>query len=76
MALGDVVCAWLLLRGAEVALQKLGAEDGGGKDKAFYEGKVAAAQFFAQNVLPKLSSERAIAEATDLALMDVDEASF
>lgn len=70
MALGDVVCAWLLLRGAEVALQKLGAEDGGGKDKAFYEGKVAAAQFFAQNVLPKLSAERAIAESTDLALMD------
>ena len=76
MALGDVVCAWLLLRGAEVALQKLGAEDGGGKDKAFYEGKVAAAQFFAQNVLPKLSAERAIAESTDLALMDLDEAAF
>ncbi|WP_300641335.1 acyl-CoA dehydrogenase [Nocardioides sp.] len=76
MALGDVVCAWLLLRGAEVSLTKLGAEDGGGKDKAFYEGKVAAAQFFAQNVLPKLSAERAIAESTDLALMDLDEAAF
>ena len=76
MALGDVVCAWLLLRGAEVALQKLGAEDGGGKDKAFYEGKVAAAQFFAQNVLPKIAAERAIAEATDLSLMEIDEASF
>ena len=76
MALGDVVCAWLLLRGAEVALQKLGGPDGGGKDKAFYEGKVAAAQFFAQNVLPKLAAERAIAEATDLSLMEIDEASF
>ena len=76
MALGDVVCAWLLLRGAEVALEKLGGPDGGGKDKAFYEGKVAAAQFFAQNVLPKLSAERAIAESTDLALMDLDEAAF
>ena len=76
MALGDVVCAWLLLRGAEVALQKLGGPDGGGKDKAFYEGKVAAAQFFAQTNLPRLTAERAIAEATDLALMDLDEASF
>jgi alkylation response protein AidB-like acyl-CoA dehydrogenase len=76
MTLGDVVCAWLLLRGAEVALEKLGGPDGGGKDKAFYEGKVAAAQFFAQNVLPKLAAERAIAEATDLSLMDIDEASF
>ncbi|WP_370039489.1 acyl-CoA dehydrogenase [Nocardioides sp.] len=76
MTLGDVVCAWLLLRGAEVALEKLGGPEGGGKDKAFYEGKVAAAQFFAQNVLPKIAAERAIAEATDLSLMEIDEASF
>ena len=26
MALGDVVCAWLLLRGAEVALGRLNTE--------------------------------------------------
>ncbi len=75
MVLGDVVCAWLLLRGAEVALEKLGGEVSG-KDKAFYEGKVAAAQFFAAYNLPKLSAELAIAEATDLSLMDLDEASF
>ena len=53
MALGDVVCGWLLLRQAEVALQKL-AGDVSAKDKAFYEGKVAAAQFFAQTNLPKI----------------------
>ena len=51
MALGDVVCAWLLLRGADVALTKLAGEVTA-KDKAFYEGKVAAAQFFAQHMLP------------------------
>ena len=75
MALGDVVCAWLLLRQAEVALDKL-AGDVSGADKAFYEGKVAAAQFFARDVLPKIGSERAIAEAVDLAVMDLDEAAF
>ena len=75
MALGDVVCAWLLLRGADVALTKLAGEVSA-KDKAFYEGKVVAAQFFAQTVLPKLSAERAIAESTDLALMDLSEDSF
>jgi hypothetical protein len=75
MALGDVVCAWLLLRGADVALSKLAGEVSG-KDKSFYEGKVAAAQFFAQNVLPKLAAERAIAEHTDLALMDLSEDAF
>ncbi len=47
-----------------------------GKDKAFYEGKVAAAQFFAQTNLPRISAERAIAERTDLDLMDLDEAAF
>ena len=75
MALGDVVCAWLLLRGADVALTKLAGEVSA-KDKAFYDGKVVAAQFFAQTVLPKLSAERAIAESTDLALMDLSEDSF
>src|SRR3954466_10578595 len=75
MALGDVVCAWLLLRGAEVALTKLAGEVSA-KDHAFYEGKIAAAQFFAQNTLPRISAERRIAEHTDLALMDLDESSF
>ncbi|HET7069142.1 MAG TPA: acyl-CoA dehydrogenase [Nocardioides sp.] len=75
MALGDVVCAWLLLRGAQVALDKLSG-DVSGKDHAFYDGKVAAAQFFAQTNLPRLSAERRIAEHTDLALMDLDEAAF
>ncbi|MGH3444436.1 MAG: acyl-CoA dehydrogenase [Nocardioidaceae bacterium] len=75
MALGDVICAWLMLRQAEVALDKLGG-DVGAKDQAFYEGKVAAAQFFARNVLPKLSAERVIVEGTDLSLMELAEDAF
>ncbi len=74
MTLGDVVVAWLLLRSAEVALTALAGDAGG--DKAFYEGKVAAAQFFAAEVLPKISAELAIAQATDLAIMDLDESAF
>jgi alkylation response protein AidB-like acyl-CoA dehydrogenase len=75
MAIGDLVCGWLLLRQAEIALEKLGGEVDA-KDQAFYEGKVAAAQFFAQTNLPRLTAERAIAEATDLSLMDLDESAF
>ncbi len=75
MALGDIICAWLLLRQADVALTKL-AGDVSPSDKAFYEGKVAAAQFFAHSVLPKLTAERAIAESVDLAIMDLPEESF
>ncbi|HEY6689315.1 MAG TPA: acyl-CoA dehydrogenase [Propionibacteriaceae bacterium] len=75
MALGDLICAWLLLRGAEVALQRLN-EQLSPDEKAFYEGKAASGRWFARTVLPKLAAERAIAEATDLAVMDLDEAAF
>lgn len=74
MVLGDVVCGWLMLRQAEVALEKLAGD--AGRDRAFYEGKVAAAKFFAAYNLPKLSAERAIAEAIDNSIMELDEAAF
>jgi alkylation response protein AidB-like acyl-CoA dehydrogenase len=74
MALGDLVCSWLLLRQAEIALDRLGGD--AGSDQAFYEGKVVAAQFFARTVLPKLTAERAIAEATDLSVMQLDDRAF
>jgi alkylation response protein AidB-like acyl-CoA dehydrogenase len=75
MALGDVTCAWLLLRGAEVALTALDAEQPPA-EQAFYEGKVASARWFARTVLPRLSAELAIARSTDLAVMDLPEESF
>jgi alkylation response protein AidB-like acyl-CoA dehydrogenase len=75
MAIGDVVCAWLLLRGAEVALTRLAGELSAA-DQAFYEGKVASARWFARTVLPKLAAEVQIAEATDLAVMDLPEEAF
>lgn len=71
--LGDIVCAWLLLRGAEVALRNMESRS---EDKAFYEGKVAAASFFAKNVLPKIAAEKEIAKSVDLELMNLDEAAF
>ncbi len=73
--LGDLTVAWLLLRGAEVALEKLGGEVSAA-DKSFYEGKVAAATFFARNVLPGLAGERAIAENIDDSIMELDESAF
>ncbi|QWC86205.1 acyl-CoA dehydrogenase [Nocardioidaceae bacterium] len=74
MVLGDITCSWLLLRHAELALEKLAGDTG--SDQAFYEGKVAAAQFFARNVLPKIAAERAMAEAVDGSIMELDEAAF
>ncbi|MFI5936035.1 acyl-CoA dehydrogenase [Actinoplanes sp. NPDC051494] len=75
LALGDVVVSWLLLRGAEVALKQLGTELGAA-DKSFYEGKVAAARFFAREVLPRIGSDRRIIENTTLDVMDLAEEAF
>ena len=80
LALGDVVCAWLLLRKAEVALDRLGPDaakgPGATRSAEFYEGKVAAARWFCAQVLPRLTAERAIAEATDNDLMGLSEGAF
>jgi hypothetical protein len=75
LGLGDLVIGWLLLRQAEVALDKLTA-GAGDRDKPFYEGKVAAAKFFAQSRLPLLAAERVVVEGANLEAMDIDESAF
>lgn len=74
LASGDVVIGYLLLKGASVAAEKLPTASA--KDVAFYQGKIAAAKFFAANVLPGVGAERALAEAVDNSLMELDEAAF
>ncbi|MFJ9060999.1 acyl-CoA dehydrogenase [Streptomyces sp. NBC_00111] len=74
MASGDVVVGYLLLKGAVVASEKL--RNASAKDAAFYQGKIAAAKFFAANVLPGVGAERALAETVDNSLMELDEAAF
>ncbi|MBC7557766.1 MAG: acyl-CoA dehydrogenase [Dermatophilaceae bacterium] len=73
---GDLVVGWLLLRQAEIAQAALDSGTASARDQKFYEGKIAAASFFARTVLPKIAAERQIAEATDNSLMDVSEDSF
>jgi hypothetical protein len=75
LAVGDLVVSWLLVRQAEVALTAL-ANGASGADADFYDGKVAGAKFFAAYVLPKITAERAIAEAIDNSLMDIKLESF
>jgi hypothetical protein len=78
MSLGDLVVGWLLVRHAEVALRALAMmpERGPGRDRAFYEGKVASARFFCRQVLPELSARCRVIESTDLELMDLAEDAF
>ncbi|MET7488992.1 acyl-CoA dehydrogenase [Streptomyces sp. NPDC005538] len=74
LASGDVVVGYLLLKGAAIATEKL--ETASAKDRAFYTGKIAAAKFFAANVLPGVTLARKVAEGVELDLMELDEAAF
>ncbi|MDT7657269.1 MAG: hypothetical protein QOF38_1984 [Pseudonocardiales bacterium] len=78
MSVGDLVIGWLLLRQADVAQKALdvGASTASSRDTPFYQGKIAAARFFAATVLPELTSRRKIVENADNALMELDEAAF
>jgi alkylation response protein AidB-like acyl-CoA dehydrogenase len=75
LAVGDLLIGWLLLRHAEVALAALDG-DRSAADRAFYNGKVAAAKFFVNNMLPRLTADRGIAANVDLAIMDLREEAF
>jgi alkylation response protein AidB-like acyl-CoA dehydrogenase len=75
LAVGDLFAGWLLQKQAEVALRALAGELPAA-DKAFYEGKVAAARFFAREVLPRIGSDRRIVESTSLDVMDLPEDAF
>jgi alkylation response protein AidB-like acyl-CoA dehydrogenase len=76
LALGDVLVGWLLQRQASVALAALAGDRVSDADRAFYWGKVAAAKFFAHEVLPRLGADRRIVESTTLDLMDIAEDAF
>jgi alkylation response protein AidB-like acyl-CoA dehydrogenase len=75
LAVGDLLIGWFLLRQAEIALRALDG-DPDPRDEAFYRGKVAVANFFAANMLPRLAAERQIAEAIELTIMDLNEEAF
>jgi len=73
MAVGEIITAWLLIRQADIAVEKLSTA---GKDADFYDGKIASAKFFVTNMLPHISSDRAIVEATDNSIMEISESAF
>ncbi len=74
MAVGDVIITWLLLRQADIAAEKIAA--GAGKDADFYTGKIASAKFFVATVLPHITADRKIVEATDSTIMEIPESAF
>ena len=75
MVLGDVVCAWLLLRQAEVALEKLGGDAGARtrrSTRARSPRRSSSRRPTCRRSAPSAPSPRRI----DLSLMDLDEDAF
>lgn len=75
MSMGDLLIAWRLLVQADIAAAALTA-DAAPKDRPFYQGKVAAATFFAKNVLPELTATRTILATLDNDIMSIPEEAF
>jgi hypothetical protein len=75
LSLGDLLIGWLLQRQATIALAALNSEISAA-DRAFYTGKVAAAKFFATEILPRLGADRRIIESASTELMQLAEDSF
>ena len=73
MAVGDIITAWLLIRQADIAAEKL---PNAGKDSDFYTGKIASAKFFVTNFLPQIAADRVIVEATNGSIMNIPESAF
>ena len=73
MSVGEVIIAWLLLRQAEIAIEKSANP---GRDADFYAGKVASAKFFVRTVLPHIKAELKIVLSETGELMEIPESAF
>jgi hypothetical protein len=69
--MSEVCVAWLLLEGAVIAHEKLS-----GKDKTFYEGKIAAARYYAAAVLPSVETLARQMNEEDRSPLDISDAAF
>jgi alkylation response protein AidB-like acyl-CoA dehydrogenase len=75
LAVGDLIIGWRLLAQAQVAHTALDAAPSAG-DAAFYQGKIATAEFFASHMLPNITVVRGIVETIDDDIMNVPEEAF
>jgi alkylation response protein AidB-like acyl-CoA dehydrogenase len=74
--MAETAVAWLLLEGAAIALQKKGGVAAGHPDAAFYEGKVAAALYYARNILPGVELKAKLMAEEDKTPLDLSDAAF
>jgi hypothetical protein len=74
--MSETCVAWMLLEGAVIAHEKGKNLAKGAPDQAFYAGKVAAALYFARNVLPGVEDKARILAEEDKSAVEIDDAAF
>jgi alkylation response protein AidB-like acyl-CoA dehydrogenase len=74
--MAETAVAWLLLEGAAIALEKKPGVAAGHPDAAFYDGKVAAALYYARNVLPAVEFKARLMSEEDRTPLDVADAAL
>ena len=74
--MSETVIGLLLLDAAAIANDKLAALPAEHPDRAFYTGKVFAAQYFARNVLPGVVAKAQLIAKDDRSAIDVPIAAF
>ncbi|MCC6555373.1 MAG: acyl-CoA dehydrogenase [Polyangiaceae bacterium] len=72
-ALADLVVGWLLVRQAAAAIRGRAARP---EERAFYDGKIASARWFAREVLPGLTLARKLVEQSALDVMQMPDDAF
>lgn len=74
--MSELCVGWLLLEQAAIAQNRSAALGKDHADAAFYEGKMAAAVYYARNVLPAVVTRSMIIAAGDLTPVEISDAAF
>jgi alkylation response protein AidB-like acyl-CoA dehydrogenase len=74
--MSEAAVGWLLLEGAAIAQEKLKTVAEAHPDHGFYMGKIAAAQYFARNVLPGVAFKAQLISSEDRSPLDIADAAF
>lgn len=73
---GKIYCGKVLLDMALVAQKKIKELGPDHYDYPFYQGKVASARFYLQNIVPEIDTTLEIIKAGDTSALDVEEKAF
>ena len=75
-SMAELAVGWLLLDGAVIAAEKKKGVAEGHPDLAFYQGKEAAALYFARNVLPGVEEKARRIGTEERSAIEIPEAAF